>query len=138
MDFRGLPENGGAERDRTADLLIANEALSQLSYGPGALRFSCAGGRLLGGGERGVKRGIRGQPASPIVVVFPILGADAALRQPELRVTRRDGAAKLSLNGPFPAVTSHGAGPSGTPFPVGFGRPREPPTSKNQQPASPP
>src|SRR4051794_28886487 len=26
--------NGGAERDRTADLLIANEALSQLSYGP--------------------------------------------------------------------------------------------------------
>ena len=25
---------GGAERDRTADLLIANEALSQLSYGP--------------------------------------------------------------------------------------------------------
>ena len=30
------PKNldGGAERDRTADLLIANEALSQLSYGP--------------------------------------------------------------------------------------------------------
>ena len=26
--------SGGAERDRTADLLIANEALSQLSYGP--------------------------------------------------------------------------------------------------------
>jgi hypothetical protein len=26
--------NGGAERDRTADLLIANEALSQLSYSP--------------------------------------------------------------------------------------------------------
>ena len=25
---------GGARRDRTADLLIANEALSQLSYGP--------------------------------------------------------------------------------------------------------
>ncbi len=25
---------GGAERDRTADLLIANETLSQLSYGP--------------------------------------------------------------------------------------------------------
>ena len=32
---RLFPENGGAERDRTADLLIANEALSQLSYGPG-------------------------------------------------------------------------------------------------------
>ena len=25
---------GGAERNRTADLLIANEALYQLSYGP--------------------------------------------------------------------------------------------------------
>ena len=25
---------GGAERDRTADLLVANEALSQLSYRP--------------------------------------------------------------------------------------------------------
>ena len=27
-------EIGGAERDRTADLLVANEALSQLSYSP--------------------------------------------------------------------------------------------------------
>jgi hypothetical protein len=26
---------GGARRDRTADLVIANDALSQLSYGPG-------------------------------------------------------------------------------------------------------
>ena len=25
---------GGAEQDRTADLLVANEALSQLSYSP--------------------------------------------------------------------------------------------------------
>ncbi len=27
-------EDGGARRDRTADLVIANDALSQLSYGP--------------------------------------------------------------------------------------------------------
>ena len=27
-------KNGGAERDRTAGLLVANEALSQLSYSP--------------------------------------------------------------------------------------------------------
>ena len=26
--------DGGAKRDRTADLLVANEALSQLSYSP--------------------------------------------------------------------------------------------------------
>ena len=29
-----IPPPGGAERDRTADLVIANDALSQLSYGP--------------------------------------------------------------------------------------------------------
>jgi hypothetical protein len=27
-------ENGGADRDRTDDLLLAKQALSQLSYGP--------------------------------------------------------------------------------------------------------
>ena len=31
---RILEENGGAERDRTADLVNAIHALSQLSYGP--------------------------------------------------------------------------------------------------------
>ena len=29
-----MRENGGAERDRTADLVNAIHALSQLSYGP--------------------------------------------------------------------------------------------------------
>ncbi len=33
LDYFG-GEIGGAERNRTADLLIANEALSQLSYSP--------------------------------------------------------------------------------------------------------
>ena len=33
LDFKGF-QDGGAERDRTADLVIANDALSQLSYGP--------------------------------------------------------------------------------------------------------
>ncbi len=35
--IRDIPDfikTGGAERDRTADLCIANAALSQLSYGP--------------------------------------------------------------------------------------------------------
>src|SRR6267154_2333778 len=31
---------GGARRDRTADLVIANDALSQLSYGPIATAFN--------------------------------------------------------------------------------------------------
>jgi hypothetical protein len=29
-----LPSDGGAKRDRTADLLLAKQALSQLSYSP--------------------------------------------------------------------------------------------------------
>ena len=36
---------GGARRDRTADLVIANDALSQLSYGPVVAASIEAGGR---------------------------------------------------------------------------------------------
>ncbi len=32
--FTHSPKNGGAERDRTADPLVANQVLSQLSYSP--------------------------------------------------------------------------------------------------------
>ena len=40
--------NGGAKRDRTADLLLARQALSQLSYGPECIdgttyRLNCIG-----------------------------------------------------------------------------------------------
>ena len=35
---------GGARRDRTADLVIANDALSQLSYGPSAAASAKRGG----------------------------------------------------------------------------------------------
>lgn len=46
FEMKGI---GGAEGDRTPDLVIANDALSQLSYGPkGALpigeRFRCCNG----------------------------------------------------------------------------------------------
>ena len=34
---RNKRKNGGAEGNRTPDLVIANDALSQLSYGPNAL-----------------------------------------------------------------------------------------------------
>lgn len=37
--------NGGAKRDRTADLLRARQALSQLSYGPVSLQ----GAPVIGG-----------------------------------------------------------------------------------------
>ena len=38
---RGAPETGGADEDRTRDLLLAKQALSQLSYGPSGLRWAC-------------------------------------------------------------------------------------------------
>ena len=37
-----IQENGGAEGDRTPDLVIANDALSQLSYGPKAPAYKRA------------------------------------------------------------------------------------------------
>ena len=36
--------NGGGERDRTDDLLLAKQALSQLSYTPVDLEWRVAGG----------------------------------------------------------------------------------------------
>src|SRR5665647_41555 len=44
---RGCEKFGGARRDRTADLVIANDALSQLSYGPIASRLANGAGRQL-------------------------------------------------------------------------------------------
>ncbi len=46
----GMRQSGGAEGNRTPDLVIANDALSQLSYGP--IRAA-----LMGDGPRLVKRG---------------------------------------------------------------------------------
>ena len=65
---------GGAERDRTADLVIANDALSQLSYGP-VPGFphrrlpQCAARRLAKGGapekpQSGYACGVSSAPAS--------------------------------------------------------------------------
>ncbi len=40
-------ENGGAERDRTVDLLNAIQALSQLSYGPTGRAFLAEGDSIV-------------------------------------------------------------------------------------------
>ena len=60
--------DGGAERDRTADLVIANDALSQLSYGP---ETGYLGARVLVPARAPVKdgyglaAGATGAPLSP-------------------------------------------------------------------------
>jgi hypothetical protein len=43
---RATPQSGGARRDRTDDLLLAKQALSQLSYGPSGRPRSDAGRRI--------------------------------------------------------------------------------------------
>jgi hypothetical protein len=43
-DLQRLRETGGPDRDQTDDLLIANEALYQLSYGPVKEKHLKAGG----------------------------------------------------------------------------------------------
>jgi hypothetical protein len=40
--------SGGASRDRTGDLLVANQTLSQLSYGPSPILHDAPGGALVG------------------------------------------------------------------------------------------
>ena len=50
------PPVGGAEGDRTPDLLIANEALSQLSYSPDDNRLGARRARIMVGGSP-VKQG---------------------------------------------------------------------------------
>ena len=42
--LRCLLDTGGANRDRTDDLLLAKQALSQLSYGPAVLILELVGG----------------------------------------------------------------------------------------------
>jgi hypothetical protein len=44
--FRALRGGGGGERNRTDDLLLAKQALSQLSYTPDATRVASSGQRL--------------------------------------------------------------------------------------------
>src|SRR5215831_21146511 len=50
---------GGAEGGRTPDLLIANEALSQLSYGPAKMQPRC-GGCGVPAGARHLRPGVQG------------------------------------------------------------------------------
>jgi hypothetical protein len=52
---REIKKNGGAERDRTADLVIANDALSQLSYSPTQSVSRISGYQLSGSETRQVK-----------------------------------------------------------------------------------
>ena len=53
------PDYGGAGRDRTDDILLAKQALSQLSYGPLFLDASSAGGDIRRLGLRAIRRDAR-------------------------------------------------------------------------------
>ena len=70
---RATNKIGGAERDRTVDLLTASQALSQLSYSPTKPVGPCVYNRLRSGVkfrqdifERGVRVSrARNEPSSP-------------------------------------------------------------------------
>ena len=49
--FRKITKPGGANRDRTGDLLLAKQALSQLSYGPFGWELRFDPGRVSVGGS---------------------------------------------------------------------------------------
>ena len=44
-------ENGGAERDRTVDPLLAKQVLSQLSYSPNAVQYTGQQEQMVGLGR---------------------------------------------------------------------------------------
>ena len=66
---------GGARRDRTADLVIANDALSQLSYGP-LIGRACDGG---GGQERPFTIPIMAKSRTAESAVFTGFGPETSL-----------------------------------------------------------
>jgi hypothetical protein len=59
---------GGASRDRTGDLLVANQALSQLSYGPVSSDWPKTAGSDFGGHQTLILVGLGGvaPPTSPL------------------------------------------------------------------------
>jgi hypothetical protein len=78
---------GGAERDRTADLLVANEALSQLSYSPTpqvrAARSHSARSSLAG--DTPLNQALATQATTPGLSCKPVLGSTFRRSQPHLR-----------------------------------------------------
>ncbi len=52
MEVRTIRKFGGAKRDRTADLLHAMQALSQLSYGPTPGFTGTVSGEVIGSARR--------------------------------------------------------------------------------------
>src|ERR1700721_3382967 len=64
---------GGARRDRTADLVIANDALSQLSYGPSAAAPDTSQGQPAVGA---IYNPCQGQVKNAEIVVFRRFGPD--------------------------------------------------------------
>jgi hypothetical protein len=66
-------KRGGARRDRTADLVIANDALSQLSYGPSAGSPDTSQGQPAVGAIYNPRQG---QVKNAEIVVFRAFGPD--------------------------------------------------------------
>src|SRR5215831_3341875 len=82
---------GGAEGGRTPDLLIANEALSQLSYGPAKMppHAVIASAGIYGPESRESRIG-RGRPPAPPPLCVDA-GAASRLSSMRLPATRRPG-----------------------------------------------
>src|SRR5438477_3195563 len=81
--YAGGREAGGASRDRTGDLLVANQALSQLSYGPSLIRCARLAARKPGGSGRSCTsdltliRGARGPRGCRVGSVAQLVRAHA-------------------------------------------------------------
>ena len=91
---------GGASRDRTGDLLVANQTLSQLSYGPFRLIFCRLAALRLGSAPhiRFVCSGARRRRALPDAKI-------SARKQLRFALTRRRAADLVGLGGVEPPTS---------------------------------
>ena len=93
-------ESGGAGRDRTGDLLNANQALSQLSYSPAFFFRGRLDARIFQSGWKTTKNNSQNSSGDPNETLHPIhAGLEALIDGTEVGVERLP-ACTLSLTPP--------------------------------------
>jgi hypothetical protein len=108
--FKGYPSStkriGGAERDRTADPLLAKQVLSQLSYSPIFQERRQPAGDQYGGAERDRTADLRSAIAALSQLSY---GPSSSLREPSMPIANR----KRQINPSITFATANG-GPGKT------------------------
>src|SRR5688572_27028496 len=115
--------DNGANRDRTDDLLLAKQALSQLSYGPEG-RPNVAGKRVTVKRSRRLERQLNGRSDAAVQLVeqhaaHVLVGEPAVVPEDGERVARAAESVAAAGSGGAALVGDHAAGPAAAQYDVG-------------------